>query len=86
MSVFQREKNHEDWTSLKSGGTRLSYYRLDEVECMISDLCPVSPWRAVPAANGKIDPASPAGIYFLFQTLTGGWGEAAGDAMVTGPT
>ena len=59
--------------------------RLDEVECIIADLPGIARGKAVPAA--KFDQQAqfylPNSIYF--QTITGGWGEAAGEAGFTEP-
>jgi glutamine synthetase len=53
--------------------------KLDEVECIISDLPGIARGKAVPAS--KFDRQSyfhlPDSIFF--QTITGDWGEAAGD-------
>ncbi|MCH2075594.1 MAG: glutamine synthetase family protein [Rhodobacteraceae bacterium] len=59
--------------------------RLDEVECIIADLPGIARGKAVPAL--KFDRQSqfylPNSIYF--QTITGGWGEAAGEEGFTEP-
>ena len=59
--------------------------RLDEVECVVSDLPGIARGKAVPAS--KFERQSqfflPNSIYF--QTITGGWGEAAGDGGFTEP-
>ncbi len=59
--------------------------KLDEVECIIADLPGIARGKAVPAS--KFDRQShfflPNSIYF--QTLTGGWGEAAGPEGFTEP-
>jgi len=53
--------------------------RLDEVECIVSDLPGIARGKAVPAGKfAKQDYFHlPDSIYF--QTITGGWGEAAGE-------
>ncbi|MBT2130791.1 glutamine synthetase family protein [Aliiroseovarius lamellibrachiae] len=53
--------------------------RLDEVECIISDLPGIARGKAVPAAKfGRQDFFHlPDSIFY--QTITGDWGEAAGD-------
>ena len=53
--------------------------RLDEVECIVSDLPGIARGKAVPASKfAKQDYFHlPDSIYF--QTITGGWGEAAGE-------
>ncbi|MGS4944165.1 glutamine synthetase family protein [Meridianimarinicoccus sp. RP-17] len=59
--------------------------RLDEVECIISDLPGIARGKAVPA--GKF--ARQAKFYLpesiFFQTIAGGWGEAAGPQGFTEP-
>ncbi|MEM6276635.1 MAG: glutamine synthetase family protein [Pseudomonadota bacterium] len=59
--------------------------RLDEVECVIADLPGIARGKAVPAL--KFDRQTqfylPNSIYF--QTITGGWGEAAGEEGFTEP-
>ncbi|QIE41998.1 glutamine synthetase [Rhodobacteraceae bacterium SC52] len=59
--------------------------RLDEVECIISDLPGIARGKAVPA--GKFSRQSkfylPESIFF--QTIAGGWGEAAGPQGFTEP-
>jgi glutamine synthetase len=53
--------------------------RLDEVECVISDLPGIARGKAVPASKfARQDMFHlPDSIYY--QTIAGGWGEAAGD-------
>lgn len=57
----------------------LEGHRLDEVECIISDLPGIARGKAVPAAKfGRQDFFHlPDSIFY--QTITGDWGEAAGD-------
>ncbi|MDG1802707.1 MAG: glutamine synthetase, partial [Paracoccaceae bacterium] len=52
--------------------------RLDEVECIISDLPGIARGKAVPSSKfaRQTQFYLPNSIYF--QTITGGWGEAAG--------
>ncbi len=59
--------------------------RLDEVECMISDLPGVARGKAVPAGKWEKQTQFHLPESIFFQTLTGGWGEAAGDAGFTEP-
>jgi len=59
--------------------------RLDEVECMISDLPGIARGKAVPAAKWEKLTQFHLPESIFFQTLTGGWGEAAGDAGFTEP-
>lgn len=60
-------------------------HRLDEVECLIGDLPGVARGKAMPATKfGKQTQFFlPNSIFF--QTITGGWGEAAGDEGFTEP-
>ena len=75
------------WTTKIPQAAReyLDANRLDEVECMISDLPGIARGKAVPAAKWEkmMQFHLPESIFF--QTLTGGWGEAAGDAGFTEP-
>ncbi|MEM9854360.1 MAG: glutamine synthetase family protein [Pseudomonadota bacterium] len=59
--------------------------RLDEVECIIGDLPGIARGKAVPASKfaRQSEFYLPNSIYF--QTITGGWGEAAGAAGFTEP-
>ncbi len=59
--------------------------RLDEVECMISDLPGIARGKAVPAAKWEKQTQFHLPESIFFQTLTGGWGEAAGDEGFTEP-
>ena len=59
--------------------------RLDEGECMISDLPGIARGKAVPAAKWDKQTQFHLPESIFFQTLTGGWGEAAGDAGFTEP-
>ncbi|WP_296418991.1 glutamine synthetase family protein [Pseudooctadecabacter sp.] len=59
--------------------------RLDEVECMISDLPGIARGKAVPAAKWEKQTQFHLPESIFFQTLTGGWGEAAGEAGFTEP-
>ena len=53
--------------------------RLDEVECMISDLPGIARGKAVPAAKWEKQTQFHLPESIFFQTLTGGWAEAAGE-------
>ena len=70
-----------DWlkNTPEAAQTYLDGKRLDEVECIISDLPGIARGKAVPA--GKFDRQDyfhlPDSIFY--QTITGGWGEAAGE-------
>lgn len=63
----------------------LSGQRLDEVECVIADLPGIARGKAVPASKFARQSQFflPNSIYF--QTITGGWGEAAGEGGFTEP-
>ncbi|WP_375266589.1 glutamine synthetase family protein [Planktotalea sp.] len=70
-----------DWTK-KLPATAAAYIegrKLDEVECIISDLPGIARGKAVPASKfAKQDQFFlPDSIFY--QTITGDWGEAAGD-------
>jgi len=56
----------------------LAGHRLDEVECIVSDLPGIARGKAVPASKfaKQTQFFLPNSIYF--QTITGGWAEAAG--------
>lgn len=53
--------------------------RLDEVECIISDLPGIARGKAVPASKFARQSQFFLPNSIFFQTITGGWGEAAGD-------
>ena len=63
----------------------LEGHRLDEVECIISDLPGIARGKAVPASKfaRQTQFFLPNSIYF--QTITGDWGEAAGPEGFTEP-
>jgi len=76
-----------DWMSSLSEAaqTYLEGHRLDEVECLIADLPGVARGKAMPA-----DKFARQTQFFLpnsifFQTITGDWGEAAGEDGFTEP-
>lgn len=75
------------WTDTIPQAARdyLEKNRLDEVECMISDLPGIARGKAVPAAKWEKQTQFHLPESIFFQTLTGGWGEAAGDAGFTEP-
>jgi len=52
--------------------------RLDEVECVISDLPGIARGKAVPASKFTRQSHFFLPDSIFFQTITGGWGEAAG--------
>ncbi len=53
--------------------------RLDEVECIISDLPGIARGKAVPASKFARQEYFHLPDSIFYQTVTGGWGEAAGD-------
>ncbi len=59
--------------------TYLQGKRLDEVECIISDLPGIARGKAVPASKFARQDYFHLPDSIFFQTITGGWGEAAGD-------
>ncbi|HBZ43724.1 MAG TPA: glutamine synthetase [Maritimibacter sp.] len=71
----------KDWTATlpEAAKAYLDGKRLDEVECIISDLPGIARGKAVPATKfARQDYFHlPDSIYY--QTITGDWGEAAGD-------
>ncbi len=59
--------------------TYLNGKRLDEVECIISDLPGIARGKAVPARKFEKQDYFHLPDSIFYQTITGGWGEAAGD-------
>ncbi|MCW8841844.1 MAG: glutamine synthetase, partial [Rhodobacteraceae bacterium] len=53
--------------------------RLDEVECIIGDLPGIARGKAVPAKKFDRQDYFHLPDSIFYQTITGGWGEAAGD-------
>ncbi|WP_424830988.1 glutamine synthetase family protein [Ruegeria sp.] len=53
--------------------------RLDEVECVIADLPGIARGKAVPATKFAKQDYFHLPDSIFYQTITGGWGEAAGD-------
>jgi glutamine synthetase len=70
-----------DWTTKGPEAAReyLKGRRLDEVECIISDLPGIARGKAVPASKFARQDYFHLPDSIFYQTLTGGWGEAAGD-------
>ncbi|MBO9465038.1 glutamine synthetase [Tropicibacter sp. R15_0] len=68
-----------DWlTSLpEAAQTYLDGQRLDEVECIVSDLPGIARGKAVPASKFARQKHFHLPDSIFFQTITGGWGEAA---------
>ncbi len=58
--------------------TYLEGRRLDEVECIISDLPGIARGKAVPASKFDRQDYFHLPDSIFYQTITGGWGEAAG--------
>ncbi|WP_224825509.1 glutamine synthetase family protein [Cognatishimia sp. MH4019] len=63
----------------------LEGHRLDEVECIIPDLPGIARGKAVPASKFARQSQFFLPNSIFFQTIAGGWGEAAGDAGFTEP-
>ena len=59
--------------------------RLDEVECIISDLSGIARGKAMPASKFATQPLFYLPNSIFFQTITGAWGEAAGEVGFTEP-
>ena len=59
--------------------TYLEGRRLDEVECIIADLPGIARGKAVPASKFARQDYFHLPDSIFFQTITGDWGEAAGD-------
>jgi glutamine synthetase len=57
----------------------LANHRLDEVECIISDLPGIARGKAVPAPKFERQAHFHLPDSIFYQTITGDWGEAAGD-------
>ena len=53
--------------------------KLDEVECVIADLPGIARGKAVPATKLSRQKSFHLPDSIFFQTITGGWGEAAGE-------
>ena len=59
--------------------------RLDEVECLVPDLSGIARGKAMPASKFATQDRFYLPNSIFFQTITGGWGEAAGDEGFTEP-
>ncbi|ABG31503.1 glutamine synthetase [Roseobacter denitrificans] len=70
-----------DWMTELPDAARsyLEGHRLDEVECIISDLPGIARGKAVPALKFQRQDSFHLPDSIFYQTITGGWGEAAGD-------
>ncbi|MBU2982761.1 glutamine synthetase family protein [Lentibacter algarum] len=63
----------------ESAAAYLEGRRLDEVECIVSDLPGIARGKAVPAKKFSRQEYFHLPDSIFYQTITGGWGEAAGD-------
>ncbi|MCZ4351098.1 glutamine synthetase family protein [Roseovarius aestuarii] len=70
-----------DWTDQlpESAQEYLTDRRLDEVECIISDLPGIARGKAVPASKFAKQKHFHLPDSIFYQTITGDWGEAAGE-------
>ena len=70
-----------EWTASlpESAAAYLEGRRLDEVECIISDLPGIARGKAVPASKFARQAYFHLPDSIFFQTITGEWGEAAGE-------
>ncbi|WP_085307088.1 glutamine synthetase family protein [Planktotalea arctica] len=70
-----------DWTDNlpESAAAYLEGRKLDEVECIISDLPGIARGKAVPASKFAKQSQFFLPDSIFYQTITGDWGEAAGD-------
>ena len=70
-----------DWTDRLPVSARayLEGRRLDEVECVIADLPGIARGKAVPASKFARQQSFHLPDSIFYQTITGDWGEAAGD-------
>jgi len=75
------------WTDKIPDAARayLDSHRLDEVECIIADLPGIARGKAVPHTKWERQNYFYLPNSIFFQTITGGWGEAAGDEGFTEP-
>ncbi len=74
-------KDVSDWTAKlpEAAQTYLEGHKLDEVECVIADLPGIARGKAVPASKFARQDYFHLPDSIFFQTITGGWGEAADD-------
>jgi glutamine synthetase len=70
-----------DWTDQLPQAARTYFegHRLDEVECIISDLPGIARGKAVPASKFAKQAYFHLPDSIFYQTITGDWGEAAGE-------
>ncbi|MGR3502931.1 glutamine synthetase family protein [Pseudaestuariivita sp.] len=76
-----------DWlqSTPEAAQSYLAGRTLDEVECIIADLPGIARGKAVPASKFARQNSFHLPNSIFFQTLTGGWGEAAGEEGFTEP-
>jgi glutamine synthetase len=76
-----------DWTDdlPEAAKDYLKGYRLDEVECIISDLPGIARGKAMPASKFATQKRFFLPNSIFFQTITGDWSDAAGEAGFTEP-
>ena len=72
---------NDEWTSQlpEAAQAYLEGRKLDEVECIISDLPGIARGKAVPATKFMRQEYFHLPDSIFYQTITGDWGEAAGD-------
>jgi len=63
----------------ETAATYIEGRKLDEVECIISDLPGIARGKAVPASKFAKQNQFFLPDSIFYQTITGGWGEAAGN-------
>ncbi len=70
-----------EWTDAlpQAAQAYIEGHRLDEVECIISDLPGIARGKAVPASKFARQSYFHLPDSIFYQTITGGWGEAAGE-------
>ncbi len=76
-----------DWTARipAAARTHIEGRRLDEVECIVSDLPGIARGKAMPAAKFARQSRFFLPNSVFFQTIAGGWAEAAGSKGFTEP-
>lgn len=85
--MHDTERSLSDWISKLPDAARTYFEgkRLDEVECIVSDLPGIARGKAMPASKFAKQSQFFLSNSIFFQTLTGGWGEAAGQDGFTEP-
>ena len=71
----------KDWTKdlPEAAANYLLDRKLDEIECIVADLPGIARGKAVPASKFARQEFFHLPDSIFFQTITGDWGEAAGD-------